>query len=254
MAMDAEERERLERMRLTAARYWRPAAAIVAAIVASLSGYYYFQNRAQERTEAAASAFFELRESLAEDDSDSAADAYSRVLSAGEESYRDVGAFALAGKRFQSGDFDGAAESLRTILQNSEDEGFRHIARLRLAAVMIDQNQTAEAVVLLDEGLPAPGRLEILYHDLAGDALAARGDVEAARARYLEAARAAQQRQAGRYLAILESKVSALQSLPAAGFGESADEADETDETEKAEKAEELKSDETEKPEKAEKS
>ena len=63
MRMDAEERERLERMRLTAARYWRPAAAIVAAIVASLSGYYYFQNRAQERTEAAASAFFELRES-----------------------------------------------------------------------------------------------------------------------------------------------------------------------------------------------
>lgn len=74
-----------------------------------------------------------------------------------------------------------AAVQLRWVVDAGDAE-YQATARVRLANLMVDQNKAAEALALLS-GDPAEG-VEALWYERVGDAQAAQGDVDAAKAAY----------------------------------------------------------------------
>ena len=96
--------------------------------------------------------------------------------------YASMGALAAADFHFERGELKSAKAQLEWVLERSSSEDFRDIARLRLAALLLDERAYDEALALL-----AQKPLEAyaaLYAALRGDVLVAKGEPAEARAAY----------------------------------------------------------------------
>ncbi len=115
---------------------------------------------------------------------------------------------ALAGAKaaFDSGDIAAAKLRLQWVVDNAKEDEMRDIARLRLAAVLLDEKQYDAALKLLETGHGAS--LSALYADLKGDVLAAQGKNNEARAAYQLALDKSDAKSA--YRALIQIKLDAL--------------------------------------------
>ena len=115
---------------------------------------------------------------------------------------------ALAGARaaFDSGDATGARTRLQWAVENGRDDETRDIARLRLAAVLLDEKQYDAALKLLE--VRQVDALSALYADLKGDVLVAQGRSNDARSAYQLALDKSDARSA--YRALIQIKLDAL--------------------------------------------
>ena len=66
-------------------------------------------------------------------------------------------------------------------MDNSKDSELRHIARLRLARVLIDQGKPDDAIKALSD---EPGAFAARYHEVRGDAYYAKKDLQRASTEY----------------------------------------------------------------------
>lgn len=95
-------------------------------------------------------------------------------------------AFALAKLSVERGELAPAAQSLQWILDHTggDDAVLRHIARLRLASVLLAQNLPGPAIELLRRPVDATTGFTARYDELRGDAHLQSGDSDAARDAY----------------------------------------------------------------------
>lgn len=84
-----------------------------------------------------------------------------------------------------NGDLAAAAESLYWVIQHSDQASVRDIARLRLARVLIASSKLDEASAVIDREFPEA--YASLVHEIRGDVLVAKGEIEQARQAYDEA-------------------------------------------------------------------
>ena len=99
-----------------------------------------------------------------------------------------------------------AGTQLEWALNRAKDEETSAVARLRLAAVRLDEKQYDEALRLLDA--KHPPAFDGLYLDLRGDVMLAQGKTAEARAAYQDAlAKLAEQ---GNYRLVVQAKLDAL--------------------------------------------
>ena len=99
--------------------------------------------------------------------------------------YLDLGRLAIASMYLDQNAPDKAVTQLEQVIANSSDKNVRKIAGLRLGQVLLFQQQYDSALDVLnaeDESAFAPQT-----HELRGDVLHAKGDMEAARDEYLAA-------------------------------------------------------------------
>jgi len=102
--------------------------------------------------------------------------------------YADQAELALARAAIDRREFDEATRLLKAIADRSQDVELRRVAQTRHARVLVEQGKHDEAIALLD---PAQaGAFAALFHDIRGDAYAAKGDAASAK-REFEAALAA---------------------------------------------------------------
>jgi len=96
--------------------------------------------------------------------------------------YAPRGALVLAKLLFDSGDAAGAKAQLQWVVDHAAETELKEIARYRLAEILLDEKKYDDALKMLDakHGEPFAG----LYADLRGDALAAAGKPEEAKAAY----------------------------------------------------------------------
>lgn len=101
-----------------------------------------------------------------------------------------VGPAELAAARMfvTTNELDKAADRLRNVLAESDDEQLRLIARLRLARVQTSQGQSDEAIRTLGT-LPEGSAFAARYAEARGDALLAKGDRAGALKEFLVARR-----------------------------------------------------------------
>ncbi|MBI1943032.1 MAG: tetratricopeptide repeat protein [Betaproteobacteria bacterium] len=104
------------------------------------------------------------------------AEGYPRTL------YASMGALATARFHFERGDLKNAKAQLQWVLEHSRSDELRDVARLRLAAVLVDERAYDEALKLLEEKHAAP--LAAQYALLKGDILVEKKQADAARAAY----------------------------------------------------------------------
>jgi predicted negative regulator of RcsB-dependent stress response len=104
----------------------------------------------------------------------------------GSTPYAALGALALARIRLEEGETGPARGQLQWVLDNSDSEMFRDIARLRLARVLIADGEldAADAVIARAE---SGGAFDALFTEVRGDSQRARGDLAAASAAYQQA-------------------------------------------------------------------
>ena len=99
----------------------------------------------------------------------------------GSTSYAWLGALVAARQSFDAGDLKTARAQLNWAVDNAKDE-VRDLARLRLAAVLLDEKAYDEALKQLEAAHDAAFAARFL--ELKGDVLAAQGKVPEARAAY----------------------------------------------------------------------
>lgn len=100
----------------------------------------------------------------------------------GSTPYADHASLALARHYVDNDEPERAADELRVVVDGSKDRQLVHIARLRLARVLVHLDRSDEALSLL-EGVEA-GSFAARYHEVRGDVHFHRGEIEAARREY----------------------------------------------------------------------
>ncbi len=123
------------------------------------------------------------------------------------------GALAAARLQLEKGDVDGARATLGWVAANAGDEEYRTLARLRLAAVLLQARQYDQALAELEQA-KAPA-FEALVADRRGDVLLAEGKRDEARSAY-ERAYAAMDPKLD-YRKLIEAKLISLGGNPGGG-------------------------------------
>ena len=96
--------------------------------------------------------------------------------------YASLGALAGAKTLFERGDLKGARAQLQWVLEKGATDDFKDLARLRMAAVLLDEKGYDEALKLM-EVKPAAA-LEPQYAAMKGDLLVAKNQPAEARTAY----------------------------------------------------------------------
>ena len=102
----------------------------------------------------------------------------------GTTTYASMASLTKAKRAVDSGDLDAAAEPLRWILANSPDEAIKHVARLRLAMVLLGKQDANAALALIDSEKSM--EFSARYAELRGDAHVLKNDLASARIAYEE--------------------------------------------------------------------
>jgi len=95
--------------------------------------------------------------------------------------YASEGQLVVARDRFDAADLPGAEKRLEWVMERGVEE-HRGVARLRLAAVLLEQKKFAEALKVLDGNKDEA--FVALVADLRGDVMLAQGRIDEARAAY----------------------------------------------------------------------
>ena len=181
--LDLEEQEKLDALRA----WWKENARLIVLVVAAAAiavagtnGWRWYQR--QQSLEAGA-LYDTLAKAVRAGDAKALRDAggalserYAGTL------YASMGALAAADFHFDRGELKSAKAQLEWAVERSSSEDFRDIARLRLAALLLDERAYDEALALL-----AQKPLEAyaaLYAALRGDVLVAKDLPAEARAAY----------------------------------------------------------------------
>jgi predicted negative regulator of RcsB-dependent stress response len=183
MAYDLEEQEQLATLK----GWWKDNGTQVLAVIAAAAiaasawqGWRIWQaNQAQQ----AGAQYEALLKAVQAGDAKALRDAggtlvesYPRTL------YASMGALASARFYFERADMKNAKAQLQWVLERSPSDEMRDLARLRLAAVLLDEKALDEAFALLEAKHAAP--LDAQYAALKGDILVAKNQAADAKAAY----------------------------------------------------------------------
>jgi predicted negative regulator of RcsB-dependent stress response len=153
---------------------------VVALATAGLSGWRWYQNR---QTEGASLLYLAVQEGLQGNNQtrvrEAAAQLSDKYPGTG---YAVLAALIAARLDFEGGDTKAARTRLEWAIANAKQDEFRDLARLRLAAVLVDDRDLVAALRVLDT--KRGSAFDALFLDLRGDVLLAQGDANAARNAY----------------------------------------------------------------------
>jgi predicted negative regulator of RcsB-dependent stress response len=186
MALDLEQQEQIDEIKAWWARWGKLLSSLVIVAAVAYAGYvgwhYYRDSQARQ----ASVLYLALQEAMQKNDVPRVAQIAASVV----EQHPSTGYAVLAaliGARvgFQTGDFKSARSQLEWVIANARDDEIRDIARLRLAAILIDEREYTAAQRVLDTR--HGGAFDGLFLDLRGDLLVAQGRTADARTAYQQA-------------------------------------------------------------------
>jgi predicted negative regulator of RcsB-dependent stress response len=149
----------------------------------ALAGWQYWQTSKRQASEADSVAYQAAIDALNADQFDSAVQKSKELRNLHPGSpYADQADLAVARAAVERSNLAEAAKQLKIVADNSRDPQLRQVAKARLARVLIEQGKHDEALAQLD--IASAGSFGALYHDIRGDALAAKGDAAGARQEY----------------------------------------------------------------------
>jgi len=193
MALDLEEQEQVAELKAWWTQHGNLVLAVVIAAAVAVVGWqgwrwYEYGQAAQ------ASVLYDTLTKAAQagdakglrDAAGTLVESYPRTL------YASMGALLAAKFYFERNDLKNAKAQLQWVIDHSPAEDFRDLARLRLAAVLLDEKAYDEALKLLDA--PHAPAYDAQYAALKGDVLVAKNQLAEARAAYQLALEKAERR------------------------------------------------------------
>ena len=211
--LDLEEQEQLDELKHFWSKYGNLISGVLIVVMLALAGWNGYNYWQRSQAAQAAAMYDEMGKSLAGGDVAKAErtfndmkDRYARA------SYTQQAGLALAKMAADAGKPDVAKAALQWVADKSGDEGYAAIASLRLANIYLDAKQYPEALKALDA---AKGDAFVaLVADRRGDVLLLQGQRDAAKAAYLTAFKAFDER--SEYRRLVRVKLNALGVEPEA--------------------------------------
>ncbi len=183
MAFDLEEQEQLAALKSWWKEYGNVVMMGVAACALSLAGFQGWRFYQHSQATGAVALYEQLDEAERARDHKKVRDIAGQIT--GKYGATMYGAFAAlnsARASFESGDLAAAKSQLQWVMDNTKEDEIRDVARLRLAGVLLDEKNYAEALKLVD-AKPVES-MTGLYADLKGDILLMQGRKAEARGAY----------------------------------------------------------------------
>ena len=179
---DFEEQERIAELKAWwEDNRWYVFGSIAAALIA-FGGYRGWQHWSAQQAEDAAAMFKPVAEAAKAKDAAKIAAAAQPLLDKHPRSYfASEAGLVMAKAAFDAGNLDEARKRLEWVVDHGVDE-HRGVARMRLAAVLMEQKKYDEALKVLDGN--KDDAFVALAADLRGDIMLAQGRLDEARAAY----------------------------------------------------------------------
>jgi predicted negative regulator of RcsB-dependent stress response len=180
---DLEEQEKIDELKAWWKQYGQMviAVAVAACIGAGAAAGWQWYKRTQ--SEQASQLYGVLEKAILANDLKQIRDVSGQLMDKfGGTAYGPMAALASAKANFDAGDTAAAAVQLRWAIEHAKDEGIAATARLRLAAVLLDEKKYDDALKLLSAGHPEA--YTGLFEDQKGDIYVAQGKTADARAAY----------------------------------------------------------------------
>ncbi|MDH4235274.1 MAG: tetratricopeptide repeat protein [Gallionella sp.] len=182
-ALDLQEQEQFEALKA----WWREnskqifvALLLVAIVMGGWRGWQYYQ---QKQSSEAATLYGQFLNQMESNDIKRVNDAAAAVMNNfASTAYAPRAALLAAQANEQVKDAGLAKTQLQWVISHAKETGLKDVARLRLAAIMLDEKNYDSALNLLET--PHPSSFDSLYADLRGDVLSAQGKTEEAKSAY----------------------------------------------------------------------
>src|SRR5579862_2136457 len=158
---------------------------VIPAIILGLGfvvGYRYYRGHEEQRALNASTAFSDMSAALQSNDRNKARQlAEALIKNYPKSPYADQAQLAVARLYVDEGEDANAIAPLTEVIEHSADSELRHVARLRLARVLIGQNKPDDALKTLSDD---PGAFAAAYSEVRGDAYYAKKDLPKAAEQY----------------------------------------------------------------------
>jgi predicted negative regulator of RcsB-dependent stress response len=183
MAYDLEEQEQLATAKAYWAKYGTIILAVLTAILMAIAAYRLWGwYQAREATQAGA-LYVELQQVALTKDIKKSEEVAGKIFSGYKSSaYAQMAALTMGKLHADAKDLAKAKIPLQWAVDNSANEEFKHVARVRLAGILLDEKAFDDGLKLL-AGEP-PAAFVSLYADRRGDILLAQGKAEEARKQF----------------------------------------------------------------------
>lgn len=171
---------------------------VIVGVAALVGGRMWIEHK-QGRAETASAYYEAMMQKAARGEANAALQQGGQIVQQfGGTPYAPLAALAMAKIKVEQGDSAAAGVHLRWVMEHAEQKGLQHIARLRLAELLIGDGQYAEALDLVSGA--EQGGFAASHEELAGDVHLALGAREKARDAYAKALAALGPNSAGRGL------------------------------------------------------
>lgn len=182
-ALDLQEQEQLDSLKA----WWKDngnwvlgALLVVVVAMGGWRGWQYYQGK---QAGEAATLYQQFTEQLASNDAKRINDAAAAVMDKyAATAYAARAALLAAQVNEQGNDAARAKTQLQWVIAHAGEDSLKDVARLRLAAVLLDEKNYADALKQLEAKHPAS--FDGLYADLKGDVLSAQGKAAEAKSAY----------------------------------------------------------------------
>jgi predicted negative regulator of RcsB-dependent stress response len=183
MALDLEEQEQLAELKAWWKQHGSRIAAVILAVAVGFAGWVAFRSYSENQAMQASVLYEAISKAAQANDAKALRDASGTLVeSYPGTAYAAMGALLAARYYFERDDPKSAKAQLQWVIERASSEDFKHLARLRLAAVLLDEKAYDEALALL-KVQPAEA-YEAQYAALRGDILLAKNQAAEAAAAY----------------------------------------------------------------------
>jgi len=183
MALDLEEQEQVAELKAWWTQHGNRVLAVVIAVAVAVVGWQGWRWYEHGQAAQASVLYDTLSKATQAGDAKALRDAAGTLVESYPRTlYASMGALLAAKFYFERNDLKNAKAQLQWVIEHSPAEDFRDLARLRLAAVLVDEKAYDEALKLLDA--PHAPAYDAQYAALRGDVLVAKNQAEQARAAY----------------------------------------------------------------------
>jgi predicted negative regulator of RcsB-dependent stress response len=201
--LDLEEQEQLDEIKHFWKQYGNAITWVLIAVLgayAAWNGYQYWQ---RSQAAQAAAMFDEIEKVSMGGDAEKLARAFTDMKERfASTAYAQQAGLLVAKSLYESGKLDEAKATLTWVAEKSADAGYASVGRLRLAGVLMDAKAYDEALKVLDTGVA--DEFAALQADRRGDIYLAQGKKPEAKAQYLKAFKAFDERTDYRRLVLVK--------------------------------------------------
>jgi predicted negative regulator of RcsB-dependent stress response len=205
--LDLEEQEQLDQLKHFWKQYGNQITWLLIVVLAGFASWNVYQYWQRNQANQASAMYDEVERVLRANDIEKIDRAFTDMKDKfGSTAYAQQAGLLVAKSYYDAGKIDSAKAALAWVAEKSSDDGYQAIARLRLAAVLLEAKAYDDALKQLAGSFPAD--FQALVADRKGDTFQLKGDKAQALLEYNKAYKALDERT--EYRRVVEIKLNAL--------------------------------------------